>query len=69
MLCLVGDGYTWSSTCCISLGMVTHGVVHVVSRISLGEGYTWSSTCCISLGMVTHGVVHVVSRWGGTDME
>ena len=32
MLYLVGDGYTWSSTCCISLGMVTHGVVHDVSR-------------------------------------
>ena len=29
---LVGGGYTWSRTCCISLGMVTHEVVHVVSR-------------------------------------
>ena len=29
---LVGEGYTWSSTCCISLERVTHGVVHVVSR-------------------------------------
>ena len=31
MLYLIGDGYTWSSTCCISLERVT-GVVHVVSR-------------------------------------
>ena len=46
MLYLVGDGYTWSPTCCISFGRVTHGVVHVVSR--------W--------GMVTHGVVNVLSR-------
>ena len=46
MLYLVWDGYTWSSTC----------------YISLGDGYTWSSTCFISLGRVTHGVVHVLSR-------
>ena len=32
MLYLVEDGYTRSSTCLISLGRVTHGVVHVVSR-------------------------------------
>ena len=32
MLYLVGDGYTWSSTCHISLRRDTHGVVHVVSR-------------------------------------
>ena len=32
MLYLVGEGNTWSSTCCISLEMVIHGVVHVVSR-------------------------------------
>ena len=32
MLYLVKEGYTWSNTCCISLGMVTHGVIHVVSR-------------------------------------
>ena len=32
MLHLVEEGYTWSSACCISLGSVTHGVVHVVSR-------------------------------------
>ena len=80
MLYLVGEGYIWSSTCCISLERVTHGVVYVVSRwrvlhmelymlYLVGEGYTWSSTCCISLGRVTHGVVHVVSRWGGLHME
>ena len=32
MFYLVEEGYTWSNTCCISLGMVTHGVIHVVSR-------------------------------------
>ena len=32
MLYLVGEGYTWSSTCSISLRRVTHGVVHVASR-------------------------------------
>ena len=80
MLHLVEEGYTWSSACCISLGSVTHGVVHVVSRWGwlhmekymlylVEEGYTWSSTCCISLRRVTHGVVHVVSRWGGLHME
>ena len=73
---LVGDHV--GSTCHISLGMVTHGVVHVVSRWGwlhmetymlclVGYGYTWSSTC-ISLGRVTHGVVHV-SRWGGLHMK
>ena len=61
MLYLVGEGQTWSSTCFISLGRVTHGVVHVISRWGwlhmesymfylVWEGYTWSSTCCISLG-------------------
>ena len=33
MFYLVGEGYTWSSTCYISLGMVTHGVLHVLSRL------------------------------------
>ena len=60
MLYLVWEGYTWSSTCCISLG---DGYTwSSTCCISLGSGYTWSSTCCISLGMVTHGVVHVISR-------
>ena len=62
MFYLVEEGYTWSSTCCISLRRVTHGVVHVVSRWGVHTEYTRSSTCCISLGRVTHGVVHVVSR-------
>ena len=60
MLYLVGDGYTWS-TCRISLGMVTHGDVHVVSRWGwlhmetylVGEGML--GMVRISLGMVTHG--------------
>ena len=66
MLYLAGEGYTWSSTCCISLGMVTHGVD---MSYLVGDGYTWSRTCCISLGMVTHEVVHVVYRWGWLHME
>ena len=53
MLYLVWEGYTWSSTCCISLG----------------DGYTWSSTCHISLRGDTHGVVHVLSRLGWLHME
>ena len=80
MLYPVGEGYTWSSTCFISLGRVTHGVVHVISRLGwlhmeyymlylVGEGCTWSSKCHISLRRVTHGVVHVVSRLGWLHME
>ena len=44
MFYLVEEGYTWSSTCCISLERVTHGVVHVVSR---WDDYTWGRTCRI----------------------
>ena len=38
MMYLVGEGYTWISTCCISLGMETHGVVHDVSRWVVTNG-------------------------------